>query len=413
MTPAVGELREPLVPEYRNDDFRRGFIEFLPERIYFQSGLYMYCLDSEGALIFKYEIDAPSRSSPSIRSDKYIYFGDGAGNLYILKPNGELLKKLYLSPVYSTSLDITPYINEKEEKIYVTRDKFWECDLGLSECIGILKDIHSYSSPTAKGRIAYAGFDDGWFYEMDFETMSSSSVAISGAGAIRCSPIKEDRRVWWVSYNGYFVYFDFEKYDYVYFSLGIHTNSTMARHGDCYYIPSHECFYTCRMIGTSRLVTQWRRDDINSDWSSPALFLSDGVQYIFIGATDFYLYALKGDGSDVYVFKTGDAVESSPLVDCSANAYFGSNDGYFYAVGISGNLIFKYQTEDAVRASPSLQKSDRTIVEGIEYIVREGVRLPLVKKGDIIKSEHHNNQVIFIKDIILKYLPPSYKHVKL
>ncbi|MHC1583445.1 MAG: hypothetical protein ACXQTM_02270, partial [Methanosarcinales archaeon] len=114
-----------------------------------------------------------------------------------------------------------------------------------------------------------------------------------------------------------------------------------------------------------------------------------------------------------YAFKTGDVVESSPLVDSSANAYFGSNDGYFYAVDISGNLIFKYQTEDAIKASPSLQKSDRIIVEGIEYIVREGVRLPLVKKGDIIKSEHHNNQVIFTRDVILKYLPPSYTHVKL
>jgi len=61
----------------------------------------------------------------------------------------------------------------------------------------------------------------------------------------------------------------------------------------------------------------------------------------------------------------------------------------------------------------SQQNSDRVIVDGIEYIVREGIRLPLVKKGDMIKSEHHNNQVIFIKDIILKYLPPSYKRVKL
>ena len=409
MTEVISEIGTPLVPEYRNDDFRRGFIDFLPERIYFQSGTYMYCLDSDGALIFKYEIDAPSRSSPSIRGNKCIYFGDGAGNLYILKPNGELVRKFYLS----ASLETTPYINEEDDKIYVTTDTFWECDIEATEAIGLAVNYQGYSSPTAKGRTAYAGFDDEWLYEVDFETLSYTRISVSGAGAVRCSPIREDRRVWWVTYNGYFIYYDFKEETGVAFLLEIHTNSTMARHGNYYYIPSHERFETCEMIDTDRLTTRWKRDDINSDWSSPALFLSDGVQYIFIGATDFYLYALKGDGSDVYAFKTGDVVESSPLVDSSANAYFGSNDGYFYAVDISGNLIFKYQTEDTIRAPPALQKSDKIIVEGIEYIVREGVRLPLVKKGDIIKSEHHNNQVIFTRDIILKYLPPSYTHVKL
>jgi len=413
MTEVISEIGTPLVPEYRNDDFRRGFIEFLPERIYFQSGTYMYCLDSNGALIFKYEIDAPSRSSPSIRGNKCIYFGDGAGNLYILKPNGELVRKFYLS----ASLETTPYINEEDDKIYVTTDTFWECDMEATGCTGLVIDYQGYSSPTAEGRIAYAGFDDGYLYEVDFETLSYIAITVSGAEAVRCSPVKEDRRVYWNSRDGTAFYYDFERREGYASYHGLTTDSTMAKHGNYLYLASYKkfaCFEWTIFLGRMTFLKRWEREDIKSAWSSPALFISDDeLLYIFIGATDFNLYALKDKGEDVYAFKTGDVVESSPLVDSSANAYFGSNDGYFYAVDISGNLIFKYQTEDAIKASPSLQKSDRIIVEGIEYIVREGVRLPLVKKGDIIKSEHHNNQVIFTRDVILKYLPPSYTHVKL
>ena len=63
---------------------------------------------------------------------------------------------------------------------------------------------------------------------------------------------------------------------------------------------------------------------------SSAAIGQDGT--IYIGSTDFNLYALNPDGSLKWQFATGDAVESSPAIASDGTIYVGSKDHNVYAV---------------------------------------------------------------------------------
>jgi outer membrane protein assembly factor BamB len=74
---------------------------------------------------------------------------------------------------------------------------------------------------------------------------------------------------------------------------------------------------------------------------------------LFIGSADGNLYALNvADGSKLWSYKTGGAVNSSPLFD-GGNVYFSSNDGYLYALkASSGTLLWRRQIKGAIPSSP-------------------------------------------------------------
>jgi outer membrane protein assembly factor BamB len=73
---------------------------------------------------------------------------------------------------------------------------------------------------------------------------------------------------------------------------------------------------------------------------------------LFIGSADGNLYALNvSDGTTLWSYKTGGAVNSSPLFD-GGNVYFSSNDGYLYALkASSGALLWRKQIKGAIPSS--------------------------------------------------------------
>ena len=74
---------------------------------------------------------------------------------------------------------------------------------------------------------------------------------------------------------------------------------------------------------------------------------------LFIGSNDGNLYALNvADGTTLWSYKTGGAVNSSPVFD-GGNVYFASNDGYLYALKASNaSLLWRKQIKGAVFSSP-------------------------------------------------------------
>jgi len=78
---------------------------------------------------------------------------------------------------------------------------------------------------------------------------------------------------------------------------------------------------------------------------------------VFVGSSDGGLYALRAsNGSTIWRFETGAAVQSEPLYDSELDiVYFGSNDGALYAVHASdGRLVWRYDTGAEVARRPVL-----------------------------------------------------------
>jgi outer membrane protein assembly factor BamB len=83
--------------------------------------------------------------------------------------------------------------------------------------------------------------------------------------------------------------------------------------------------------------------------SSPVV----SAPYIYIGSSDFNLYALRvKDGSTAWSFKTAGIVNSSPIA-YGGNVIFGSADNYVYCVDTAARTErWKFKTSDRVMSSP-------------------------------------------------------------
>jgi len=62
----------------------------------------------------------------------------------------------------------------------------------------------------------------------------------------------------------------------------------------------------------------------------------------------------------LWTFKTGDKIQSSPVV-CNDIIYIGSNDGKVYAIDGNGEQIWEFKSETSFEASPLL-------LDGVVYI---------------------------------------------
>jgi len=106
---------------------------------------------------------------------------------------------------------------------------------------------------------------------------------------------------------------------------------------------------------------QWRNDFylVQQEWSNTdsncviSYAQTQPTTAIFTGSSDGNLYALNSvDGSTLWSYRTGGAVNSSPVFD-GGNVYFSANDGYVYALKASnGALLWRRQIKGAIPSSP-------------------------------------------------------------
>jgi RHS repeat-associated protein len=90
-----------------------------------------------------------------------------------------------------------------------------------------------------------------------------------------------------------------------------------------------------------------------------------------------------------WTYKTGGAVESSPVISNDGTVYVGSDDSYLYAFDLNGNLKWKYKTEGKIIASPSIDKN------GIIYTVSDNGKLyTFNNKGILQWSVPVTNEII-------------------
>ena len=85
---------------------------------------------------------------------------------------------------------------------------------------------------------------------------------------------------------------------------------------------------------------KWRYLTGDGVYSSPAI-AADGT--IYVGSSDYHIYAVNPDGTLKWKYLTGSVVISSPAIGADGTVYVGSADSYLYALHPDGTLKWRYK----------------------------------------------------------------------
>ena len=247
---------------------------------------HLYAINPDGTRKWSYLTGGDIVSSPAIAADGTIYFGckDGGGNIYAVNPDSTL------KWVYSTGQDVysSPAI-APDGTIYCGSNSRYLYALNPG---GSLKWSHKFSkniqsSPAiASDGTVYVGSDDDYLYALNPDSTLKWSVLTNGQ--VQSSP-------------------------------------AIAADGTIYVGSIDNLFYAVDPAGT----VKWRHVTGDDVISSPAVS-SDGT--VYFGSFDNRLYALNADSTLVWWYETDNDIESSPTIGPDGSVYFVSHDGYLYAL---------------------------------------------------------------------------------
>lgn len=282
-------------------------------RIYFGSyDHYLYCLDMDGNLIWRFRSRDMVNSTPLVR-DNVVYFGSKDQNLYALDADtGRMLWKFWThgaispSPVWHRGVI---YIGSFDKNLYAVSEqgkllwKFKTEDF-LIDPVAVHDDI-IYLPSTDKN--LYALTTEGkllWKFR-SFGPFASGPVAHDGRVYVGCS--------------------------------------------------DHNLYVLDAKSGA--LV--WKYKTRNIIYGRPAI--ADGR--VYVGSCDQNLYALTLDGTLIWKFRAR-GLAMRPLIRGDA-IYFGSWDCHMYAVSKDGNLIWKFKAASSSQAPVTLSLEH---MEGVKVI---------------------------------------------
>ncbi len=336
---------------------------------------------------WKFKAESYVTSSP-VLADGVIYFGSDDGNLYAVhQENGEEVWRFHSEKPINSSPAISNgvvYFQSKDGFTYALDTKSgeikWKADTGPDRFIDY--DYMS-SSPTIQDEIVYIGGGNGKLYALNANTGAEMwSVEALGTNPIRSSPAvagdtvyftaeskllaldaKTGKEKWFYQSNalirsspsvgdGIVVFGDNSSTIYAvdsetgvekwkYRILYYWVVSTAAIANGMVYIAGDDSYLNALDMKTGEV--KWRFKTAGETiWSSPALI----GDVIYIGDWNFkgtkdengsplwgYLYAIDSQtGEQLWNFKTGGNIVSSPMVDAEGVIYFGSLDGYMYAL---------------------------------------------------------------------------------
>jgi putative pyrroloquinoline-quinone binding quinoprotein len=115
---------------------------------------YLYAINSDGTLKWRFKTDEEIHSHPSIGHDGTIYFGSNDNNIYALNPDGSLKWKYKINGSIYSSVSIGD-----NGAIYASAIDFYAFDAD-----GSLKWIHKYENDLVGGSSSPAISNDGIIY---------------------------------------------------------------------------------------------------------------------------------------------------------------------------------------------------------------------------------------------------------
>jgi len=316
--------------------------------------------DNPGQLKWKYHI-GNSVSSPAIDSDGTIYVGSCDHYVYAINFNGTLKWKfgtggrVWSSPAIGK--DGTIYVGSENGYIYAIYPNGtlrWEFDaqyfIGSSPTIG--KDGIVYIG--TQNSYVYAFYPNGtvkWEFDMGhMGKVYSSSPAIADDGTVYIGS-ESNKCLYAITPDGTLKW-KYPTREYIY-----HSSPAIGSDG-IVYIGSGEWdfdgyLYAIYPNGTLK----WEYHTGSYLGSSPAIGSDDTI---YVGSGN-YLYAIYPNGTLRWNFGTNSIVSSSPAIGKDGTIFIGSYGNYVYAIHPDGALKWKFKTQDKIYYSSPAIGSDGTI----------------------------------------------------
>lgn len=293
--------------------------------IYFGSGTgaYLYVINADGTLKWRFEADLEGTSTPAIGGDGTIYFGSRDNNLYALNDDGSLKWKVetggHINSSPSIGSDGTIYVGSCDYKLYAINPD------------GSIK----------------------WTYATDFWITASPAIGPSGTIYIGSC----DKKFYAINPDGTKKW-EFETNDMISSSAAIATDGTI-------YIGSDNLLYAFYSNGS----VKWIFETDGIGITSPAI---DYNGIVYIGSSyEGHLFSIYPDGSLRWSFATGHDMVSPPCIGSDGTIYFGtfghvsSQYDHFYALKFDGTLLWSCLTE-GIQSTPAIGE-DGTIYVGDYY----------------------------------------------
>lgn len=288
---------------------------------------YIYALSSSGSMLWKFATGTSISSnfvgvvsSPAIAADGTLYVGASDGYLYAIdSTSGSLIDAYPTSGGISSSPSIGSngyiYFGSEDGCVYAIRAgssgyliTVWSgCTFYVSSYT--LSPI-SYSSPafSASGAVMYIGSQDVYLYALDAATGSL---------------------VW-----GFPT------------SAEILSTPAVGADGTVYVGSLDNCTYAILPSGSLK----WKFRSRGNIVASPSVG-ADGT--VYIGSQDQNFYALSGvTGSVKWSFSMGGRIQSSAVVDASGTLYVGSENDNLYALSSAGTIVWSFGTAGMTVSSP-------------------------------------------------------------
>ena len=301
---------------------------------------------------WEYQADSSIKSSPVVSNNK-VFFGTGSGELIALdSSNGKKLWSfrstssiespplIYGNDIFFSSMDgyifslniqhrtlnwkfkaekqivgsANFYINQ-EKKILVAGsydNNLYAIDINTGKVIwNYQTDNYVNGTPTIyKDKVIFGGCDN---HVHIISALTGKKVQSYDAGTyIACSIAVDKKIAYFGNYNGVFTALDINKGEVI-----------------------------------------WKYEDSDMGPFISSASVDDNV--VIAGSRDNNLYCFdKFSGKVKWVFETGDAIDSSPVIS-KTNVLSASKDGFIYVIDINtGNIIWSYDCCSEINTSPAV-----------------------------------------------------------
>jgi outer membrane protein assembly factor BamB len=296
----------------------RGFTPSSPligsdRNIYVGCSSKLYIVNERtGLIVLTYSLDSSIESSPLLGSDGTIYIGTVGGYLYSLTNT--------IPP------PIWPMIGFRSthttaEKGPTVLNLAWRVQLNTSATF--------VSSPCInRNGIVYVGSENGL---VALDSLTGNTLWIYSTGPVYSSPtIDGNGNVYFNSYDGY--------------TYAVFSNSLVWK------------FYTSANSISTTSVTVYDK-------------------YLIFGSIDSYVYCVYLDSAVIWRFKTGAAIQGSPVID-KQTVYIGSTDSVLYAIDfVKGKLNYIYKCGGPIYSTPAVE------ICGNIYITSLDSKIHALNKG--------------------------------
>jgi len=268
---------------------------------------YLYAVNGDGTLKWRFQTGGVVRSSPAIAADGTIYVGSYDNRLYAVNPDGTV-KWSYMT---GGNIPSSPAIASDGTIIFGSSDdsiRALNPDSTLQWIYPISGDVYSSPGIASDGTVYCGSYDDHLY-------------ALTSGGTLKWRfATRKD----------------------------VQSSPAIASDGTVYVGSDDGTIYA---LNPDSGTIKWGSLTNGDVQSSPAI-ATDGT--IYVGSTDKLLYALDPNGTVKWQYATGDKVRSSAAVNANGTTYFGSDDNYLYALNPDGTLIWQYEADNDIESSPTI-----------------------------------------------------------